>query len=83
MLILKIFIILFGLLNKPFYVCDMKALYKKKDYAKLKGVSPQYISKIRKKLKTKVVGNYEFVVDCPKNDKLFKIGNKSFDSYYL
>jgi len=49
-------------------------LYRKFQYADLKGVSRPYISKLlkAKKLITKIELAEECIVDCPENDAVFK-----------
>ena len=50
-----------------------KKLYRKFQYAELKGVSREYISKLIRAnaLKTETVLDMEVVVDCAANDALF------------
>ena len=52
----------------------MKKMYRKFQYADLKGVSREYISKLIKanKLKTETVLDMEVIIDCPSNDELFE-----------
>jgi len=46
-------------------------LLTKSEYAKLKGVSAQYIGKIIDKLKVKKIGSIVMIKDCEENDQLF------------
>jgi len=53
-----------------------KGIYNYTEYAKLKGVSRPYISKLAKKNKLVMVADEItkkwFIVDCEENDRLFK-----------
>ena len=53
-----------------------KGIYNYTDYAKLKGVSRPYISKLAKKNKLIMVADEInkkwFIVDCDENDQVFK-----------
>jgi len=55
---------------------NKKHLYTQSDYARYKGVTPQYIYKLMKKNKLKTVIDTEdkkfYILDCEDNDKLFK-----------
>ena len=55
---------------------DKKTTYTQKEYAQIKGVTPQYIYKLMKKQKLLTTLNESntkaLIVDCEANNKLFK-----------
>jgi len=55
---------------------ENKTTYTQKEYAQIKGVTPQYIYKLMKKQKLLTTFNESntkaLIVDCVANDKLFK-----------
>ncbi len=55
---------------------ENKTTYTQKEYAQIKGVTPQYIYKLMKKQKLLTTLNESntkaLIVDCEANDKLFK-----------
>jgi hypothetical protein len=55
---------------------ENKTTYTQKEYAQIKGVTPQYIYKLMKKQKLLTTFNESntkaLIVDCEANDKLFK-----------
>lgn len=46
-------------------------LYRKKEYATLKGVTPQRITNLKEQLLTKMELGVVCVIDCKENDALF------------
>ncbi len=55
---------------------DKKTTYTQKEYAEIKGVTPQYIYKLMKKQKLLTTLNESktksLIINCVENDKLFK-----------
>ena len=55
---------------------ENKTTYTQKEYAQIKGVTPQYIYKLMKKQKLLTTlsesNTKALIVDCEANDKLFK-----------